>query len=483
MKTQDPHRTIIPGIFRNLFSLPIFIKIFGIGVLVAVVFGTIMLFHTRSSMSISLYRNLEDLAVSEARSLGANLDLAMATGDLVSIQKVLTQALQRIPDLRYILVRDTDGRIIAHTFARAVPYDLIPLHPSADRFISSVRLLESNEGKIIEVTHPIIEGHGGLLQVGMLDHMVVAEVAAVTRSVLYGLGISLIICFALAHILTHLLTYPIQHLKKASQQIKEGDFTARSEVFSSDEIGQLAESFNQMAESLQQYRQEVEDKENARLTLLKKIVHVQEEVRKVLSQELHDEVGQSLLAILLTIQSQCKYRGLNGTVCNELEAKLRDLVGKIHRLAWGMRPSILDDSGLEIALARFLEEAEKHSGINIDYQYTCLPDRKRIPDTIEVTLYRIAQEAMANIVRHANAGQVSVVVLQRKNEVTLIIEDNGCGFDIQRVRGDTCMGLTGMRERATLQDGTWDIESTPGHGTTVRVRIPLDGATVCQSES
>ena len=165
--------------------------------------------------------------------------------------------------------------------------------------------------------------------------------------------------------------------------------------------------------------------------------------------------------------------------------RVRKMIDEVRRLAWGMRPSILDDYGLDSALARHVEELSKHFGLAIDYQYSSSPGLGRLPRQIEVTLYRVAQEALTNIVRHARARQVSAVVLQQKEEVTLLIEDDGCGFDPKsKTDGNGAnLGLTGMQERVALLGGTCAVESLAEQGTTIRVNIPLSGVSECLSAS
>jgi len=240
-----------------------------------------------------------------------------------------------------------------------------------------------------------------------------------------------------------------------------------------------------MAEALQKYRREVQEKEAARLSLIEKIVLAQEEERKSIARELHDELGQSLLALLLTIQSMPDGGAFSERLRRDLEGKIGDLVDEAHRLAHGMRPSILDDYGLDSALMRYVEEVSGRFKTAIDYQYISPSESDRLPARVEVTLYRIAQEAITNIVRHAHAGRASVVLLRRDSAITLLVEDDGVGFDVASVQGNgatTCLGLIGMKERATLLGGDFAVESVPGSGATIRVRIPLDGDKECRSE-
>jgi signal transduction histidine kinase len=140
-----------------------------------------------------------------------------------------------------------------------------------------------------------------------------------------------------------------------------------------------------------------------------------------------------------------------------------------------MRPSILDDYGLDSALARHIQEVAKTAGMEIDYQFTSPEGLPRLPNRIEVPLFRIAQEAITNLIKHARATHASVIVLRQIHEITMLIEDDGRGFDTNMVqdKNGQCLGLVGMRERVNLLGGSFVVESAPGEGTTIRVRIPL----------
>ncbi len=299
---------------------------------------------------------------------------------------------------------------------------------------------------------------------------------------LWALFLCATIGIAYALMLTGIMTRPIHRLVQAANSIREGNFETRATVFSNDEIGRLAVAFNQMAEGLLQYREEVQAKEKARLLLIERIVQIQEDERKSISRELHDHFGQSLLALLMQVQSGCKFKSakcesaaLPGSLCFNIENTIRQMIEEVHRLAWGMRPSILDDYGLESALARHIEEATKTTGLEIDYQFIAPEGLERLPISVELSLFRIAQEATANIIKHAKASHASFVVLRQLHEVTMIVEDNGQGFDFAAVskRGDQCLGLMGMRERVNLLGASFVIESAPGEGTTISIRIPL----------
>ncbi len=475
-------RRLLSAFSWRVLSIPIFLKILGIGFLTAILFGAVTLLQTLASTSQILYQLFEQRTFSMGQSLADTIERPASTGDYFSVMEHLQEARKTFPEIRYIIFRDQDGKIVASTFKKNVPADLVNLRPARCPPDCSAQTLGSAEGLILDVDFPVAGGYAGNVQLGVLDRTVSHELAILTRMVLWGLILCAAIGICLALWLTGILTRPIRHLVQSANRIREGAFETRAEVFSHDEIGRLAIAFNQMGEALMRYRQEVQAKEKARLSLIERTVQVQEDERKSISRELHDHFGQSLLALLLQVQSGCKYGSGNceyaqnsGSLCSSIENTIRHIIGEVHRLAWGMRPSILDDYGLDSALARHIEEVPKTAGFEIDYQFTSPDGLKRLPSRIEVTLFRIAQEAITNIIRHARATHASVVVLRQIHEITMLVEDDGQGFNLQSAqeKGDQCLGLMGMKERVNLLGGSFVIESAPGEGTTIRVRIPL----------
>jgi signal transduction histidine kinase len=155
-------------------------------------------------------------------------------------------------------------------------------------------------------------------------------------------------------------------------------------------------------------------------------------------------------------------------------------IDEVRRIARGLRPSVLDDLGLAEALRQYATDYGCTHGITADVQVEGF-GLDGMPNATETTLYRIVQEAMTNVARHAAASSVSVILHGTMSTVTAIIEDDGCGFDVQRVQTDSSgparLGIQGMRERAALLNGTVEIESSPGKGTSVFVRIPVKQGT------
>lgn len=210
---------------------------------------------------------------------------------------------------------------------------------------------------------------------------------------------------------------------------------------------------------------------------ISQVISSQEDERKRVAYDLHDELCQSLSAILLEIQSNTPKNATLGFVQIGLETRIRDLIDHVRQLAGQLRPSILDDYGLESALARKIKDISGLKGITIDYQsVSSVEQKERLPDAIEVSLYRVAMEALDNAISHAEASHISVIVLWQKGKVMLLVEDDGHGFDYGAVRKDLdhCKGLIEMEERIVMLGGMLRIESASERGTTVRAEVPVE---------
>lgn len=219
--------------------------------------------------------------------------------------------------------------------------------------------------------------------------------------------------------------------------------------------------------------------EESRMQLLQRLVTAQEEEQRRLSRELHDQTGQSLAALMLGLKAVEDSGGVKESVRHRLR-QLQDLTNQlardVHHLASNLRPTALDDLGLHTALSNYVEEWSERSKILADFHSNGLM-KKRLPRQIETAVYRIVQEALTNVVKHAQAKHVSVIIEHRGNRVQAIVEDDGIGFDAENKMNATNegrrLGLLGMRERVMLVNGDLNIESTPQSGTTVIVHIPV----------
>jgi signal transduction histidine kinase len=205
---------------------------------------------------------------------------------------------------------------------------------------------------------------------------------------------------------------------------------------------------------------------------LRRVVEGQELERKRLARELHDETGQALTSILLGLKQveEAKTPEEAKGAASDLRDQIVQTLQSVRRLAVELRPKALDDFGLVPALERLGEAFGEQTGIDVDVQANL--DSARLPAEVETALYRIVQEALTNVAKHAGAKRVSVVVTRREGLVSALIEDDGAGFEAGGGTGDG-LGLVGMKERVGLLDGRLAIESTEGAGTTVVAEVPV----------
>ena len=217
--------------------------------------------------------------------------------------------------------------------------------------------------------------------------------------------------------------------------------------------------------------------EALRVELVQRIVNTQEEERRRISRDLHDQLGQQLTALRLKLSALKDVAAGNEEILEPL-ARLQDIASGIDKeigfLSSELKPTMLDDLGLEEALRAYADEWAVHYEIPVDF-HSNFKDGPKVRDLVATHLYRIAQEAMNNTVKHADAKHITVLLERTSESVVLVVEDDGKGFDAESTkRSDLSrgLGLLGMRERANLIGGKIEIESAAGQGTAVYVKVP-----------
>ncbi len=305
-----------------------------------------------------------------------------------------------------------------------------------------------------------------------------------------SIGIALLIAVGMSRSIVK----PVHELIDATNKIAAGDMSKSIGFGGVDEIGMLSSSFEVMRlkladslASLQQYNLKLEEmvaertekiKESRKKVenLLKKVISVQEEERKRIARGLHDETMQSLAALLLKVDmfsldvkkpSHEKIRAMKDILLSTLDG--------IRSIIQNLRPSILDDLGLEAAIRWLLDMHLREKGITCYFNIIGMQD-KRFPPNIEITLFRIIQEAVVNIARHAKAENVFVIFKVDDDSVSVDIEDDGTGFDVLpsliQAEGGRGLGIQGLKERVHLLDGSLSICSAKGQGTRISLKIP-----------
>ena len=210
------------------------------------------------------------------------------------------------------------------------------------------------------------------------------------------------------------------------------------------------------------------------------LLRAQEEERKKISRELHDEISQILTGITVRLAAlKIQANANTGSVTRKISSAQRLVeksVAAVHRFARELRPAMLDDLGLIPALTTYMKEIRKRAGLQIRFTASKAVTKEALDSPRRTVLYRIAQEAITNVVKHAKASQVNVCLRSSVKDIMLQVSDDGRSFSVPAALANKrCkhLGLIGMRERAEMVGGTFEIDSVPGQGTTVRVHIPL----------
>ncbi|HEY2908574.1 MAG TPA: PAS domain S-box protein [Vicinamibacterales bacterium] len=235
----------------------------------------------------------------------------------------------------------------------------------------------------------------------------------------------------------------------------------------------------QANESLRAEMAERERTERARTDLLARLVFAQEDERRRIAREMHDQFGEQLTALghrIASLKDACAGQAELRVPLDALESVARQLDRDVDHLVWELRPTALDDLGLQAALANYMKNWSERTRTSSELHAVGLLDNRLAPDA-ETTLYRIAQEALTNVAKHAHATHVDVILERRGDHVLLIVEDDGAGFDPdEQAAVRTGFGLLGMQERASLVGATLQLESAPGKGTTILVRMAASAA-------
>jgi PAS domain S-box-containing protein len=238
----------------------------------------------------------------------------------------------------------------------------------------------------------------------------------------------------------------------------------------------LRKSQRDLSHLLEQSRQMQEQLRH----LSHQVLQAQEEERKRISRELHDEITQTLVGINVHLEALAREATSNPAGLKKQIARTQRLVERsvhtVHEFARELRPALLDDLGIIPTLHAFMKDFTKRTGIRVHFT-TCAPARiGQLGNAAQTVLYRVAQEALTNAARHAEATRVDLSIRRLKSVLLMEIKDDGRSFEVQRVlraQGNRRLGLLGMRERVQMVGGSFAVESAPGHGTLIRAQIPF----------
>lgn len=375
--------------------------------------------------------------------------------DRAAVEEALSGA-RSDKDVSYIVVVDRQGQRLASFHPERASA------PALARQVSGGAV--SPDRTLYDLMLPIRDGKQELARLYIGLSLARLHQQIVRTRLAIGLLSVLILVGGLAAVVlvSNVMTRPLRDVADGARRIAAGDLTQRVASARDDEIGQLASSFNAMAASVAERDARLRD-------LSRRLLSVQEKERVRIAREVHDELGQALTALKIDVQHLS-----SGDDTADISRTIDGIVDLVRRIASDLRPAILDDLGVTAALEQQLRRLRETTGL----ETTLTVNEEPTLDLLTgVTLYRIAQEGLANIVRHAGATRVEIVLASHDEAVTIEIRDDGRGMSLERI-GPQSLGLLGMRERAEMLGGTVNIHSTPGKGTVLTATLPLTSRNV-----
>lgn len=267
--------------------------------------------------------------------------------------------------------------------------------------------------------------------------------------------------------------FPVQVVRAGMALLVTVGLVRASQIVEDERQHQLEAAQQARLEALARTQRELEEKEELRRELLRHTVNAQEEERARIARELHDETAQFLTALSLNLAALGSAQSQDPQV-NEILERLQSLGRQmsqgISRMVRDLRPAQLDDLGLEAALTSLVDDERRHSGMDISMEVH--GTRRRLDPLVETVLFRVAQEALTNIVRHAGTGKSRLQLEYHPDRATLCVQDWGAGFDMQQFNSLPGWGIAGMRERVESIGGQFRMQSAPGSGTLIEAAVP-----------
>jgi signal transduction histidine kinase len=466
---------------KRFAQLGIYQKIISVTIASLILLSLLVGLLVWTSLETALSHQFEKRGVEIATRLASLCTEHILFNDPFALHEVVSEVKASSEDIRYILVMDHTGRVLAHTFAEGLPLGLIELQDPASVTDHQIESIHTDEGLMLDILVPVEQGKVGYARVGISERFIRTLIRSKLQVIFL---ITLLVCAGAVFLsarITARITRPLTLLAGAAKDIAAGKLDSRVEIRTGDEVGQLTAAFNNMADSLIASTQEkdtllaaLQEKEHMRDILLHKLITAQEDERKRISRELHDETSQALTSLLVSMRLLA-----DDTTSQDTQAVIqgiRDMTVRIltdvRNLAVELRPPLLDDLGLAVAMQKYIEKFQDRYGIAVDYAAN-LADGA-CDSQISLALYRIMQESLTNIVRHAGASHVRVRLEDRDDYILLVIVDNGRGIRqeaLRQAKADNRVGLYGMQERAELLGGTFKMHATTA-GTSIIITIP-----------
>ncbi|MCC7381924.1 MAG: HAMP domain-containing protein [Deltaproteobacteria bacterium] len=382
-----------------------------------------------------------------------------------------------------LLITDRTGRVLARSGTAASELSVGSGAPPA-----LTEVLDQPRGTVLQVGSPPtlryfvatrMEGVPGIFVIAGLpyDRMQHAANRAFYRTLVGLVLVTIFTIFAALLAAELSVLRELRALTRAVRRFGSGDLSARAPLPGSHgELRELAVSFSNMAEALALRQVEAMEAQDQLRALSRRLQVVRDQEAGRIARELHDELGQVLTGLKIELSRMRRVHG-GGAMHSAAEDSMRQMsehidgaIDTVRRISSELRPPVLDRLGLAAALSWLVQEQEAQTDVAMIFNVSSL--QEPIESLVSTTLFRIVQEALTNVARHASATVVTIDLVEKDATLVLTIHDNGKGIEPEAIDGPESLGILGMRERIHLLGGSWSIHGEPGRGTTIVAQVP-----------
>jgi signal transduction histidine kinase len=461
----------------------------------------------------TLQGELQKRGLALASDLSESMEGPILSQDLAVLRRFVNHVMEQ-DYVRHAIVLDPDGKVVMHNDLAEVGKayrDDISIIASSSKEPGCVGPCGLEGGELfcdIFVPIQVSDVRLGTIRLGY-SYVAVEKEMTKARQQIFLVGVVTIVVGAIAsYLLATFISSPIIRVTDATKKVADGELNTPLAVKRHDEIGTLADSFNKMAQDLAKHRRHLEELveertyelEAANEQLQKEIAErkaseeqlkqsrerlrdlashlesIREEERSRIAREIHDELGQALTALKMDIhwvgQRLSEDQGLLLEKTKAVSRLIDTTTQSVQRISSELRPGLLDDLGLSAAIEWQAAEFQKRTSISCEIISD--PDDITLHHALSTAVFRVFQEALTNIARHANATEIQIVLRKKSDAVDLTVRDNGRGITEKQISDERSFGLIGMRERVHHFGGDLTISGMSNKGTTVSATIPFD---------
>ena len=476
-------KIFVLNIWKQFIDVSIKIKLIGLTILTSLFLGIIILYFMLSFYNGEISHDARYMSMVIGKHISEDSANFIAGEDYNKLNILLKNEVKNNKNILYIFFLNNKGTITAYAFHKGFYLNIVGNILKKNNSRNKISIVKYNNkiyGKILDTSFPVHDGRLGDVRVGismdrMKDSFFSQESPLFLKNIILILIFSSIFIYLIFKIIAWWFLTPVVKLYEATEKIKAGDYNITTDAKGYDEIGKLSNSFNEMAFILKEAEKERVKNEDLRNDFVKKIINAQEEERRKLSRSLHDRFGQFLssLKIKLRMLDDCNDVAEIKNKIQQIRDNLTEGINLIHNMAKNLRPSMLDEVGLINALKQYIADVVKNNpAMKIDFYPINFLEDRQLDKSIEVNIYRIIQESILNVISHACADSVTIILERYEGKIRGIIEDNGKGFGCCG-EDDQHLGIDGMKERAKLFGGELTIESENNLGTVVKFYIPV----------